>query len=94
MSFNGTIDGQGHSIYGLYYSGDMVYAGLFGQCSGTVKNLNIGSGKITVSNPNGQAAYAGGICGTNEGGSLSGNTSAAICGSGSDAVLPETASEQ
>ena len=37
--------------------------------------------------------YAGGICGTNEGGSLSGNTSAAICGSGSDAVLPEAASQ-
>ena len=37
--------------------------------------------------------YAGGICGTNDGGSLSNNTTAAICGSGSDAVLPETASE-
>jgi len=35
--------------------------------------------------------YAGGICGTNAGGTLSGNTFAAICGSGSDAVLPETA---
>ena len=38
--------------------------------------------------------YAGGICGTNDGGSLSGNVTAAICGSGSDAVLPETASRQ
>ena len=38
--------------------------------------------------------YAGGICGTNAGGTLSGNTYAAICGSGSDAVLPETASQQ
>ena len=38
--------------------------------------------------------YAGGICGTNEGGNLSGNVAAAICGSGSDAVLPETASRQ
>lgn len=38
--------------------------------------------------------YAGGICGTNAGGTLSGNTFAAICGSGSDAVLPETASQQ
>ena len=36
--------------------------------------------------------YAGGICGTNDGGSLSGNISAAICGSGSDAKSPETAS--
>jgi hypothetical protein len=38
--------------------------------------------------------YAGGICGTNEGGSLSRNTFQAICGSGSDAVLPEAASNQ
>jgi hypothetical protein len=38
--------------------------------------------------------YAGGICGTNEGGTLSGNVTAAICGSGSDAVLPEAASKQ
>ena len=38
--------------------------------------------------------YAGGICGTNAGGTLSGNVTAAICGSGSDAVLPEVASQQ
>lgn len=38
--------------------------------------------------------YAGGICGVNEGGKLSGNAFAAICGNGSDAVLPEAASEQ
>lgn len=38
--------------------------------------------------------YAGGICGTNDGGSLTGNTSQAICGSGSDAELPATASEK
>ena len=38
--------------------------------------------------------YAGGICGINEGGRLSGNKFAAICGSGSDAVLPEVASQQ
>jgi hypothetical protein len=37
--------------------------------------------------------YAGGICGTNEGGRLSGNKFAAICGSGSNAVLPEVASQ-
>ena len=38
--------------------------------------------------------YAGGICGANEKGTLSGNTFAAICGSGTDAVLPETALQQ
>ena len=38
--------------------------------------------------------YAGGICGTNAGGSLSANVFQAICGSGSDAILPEAASQQ
>jgi hypothetical protein len=37
--------------------------------------------------------YAGGICGTNAGGRLQGNVTKAICGSGSDAELPESASE-
>jgi hypothetical protein len=37
--------------------------------------------------------YAGGICGTNENGTLLGNITEAICGSGTDATLPETASE-
>ena len=38
--------------------------------------------------------YAGGICGTNAKGTLTGNVFEAICGSGSDATLPEAASEQ
>ena len=38
--------------------------------------------------------YAGGICGSNSGGSLSGNVTQAICGSGSDALLPEAAAQQ
>ena len=38
--------------------------------------------------------YAGGICGSNSGGTILGNFSMAICGSGSDAMLPEAASEE
>ncbi len=37
---------------------------------------------------------AGGICGTNAKGTLTGNVFEAICGSGSDATLPEAASQQ
>lgn len=40
------------------------------------------------------ANYAGGICGTNDGGRLSNNTTEAICGSGLDVKLPEAASQQ
>lgn len=38
--------------------------------------------------------YAGGICGTNAGGTLSNNQFEAICGSGSDAQLQEFATQQ
>jgi len=65
---------------------------------GGICGLNRGSitGCTTENNVwvGGVRDYAGGICGTNEGGTLSGNTYAAICGSGSDAALPETAAEQ
>ena len=58
--------------------------------TGTITNCTTGS-NVWVG---GVRDYAGGICGTNDGGTLSGNVTEAICGSGSDAVLPETASQQ
>lgn len=71
---------------------------------GTGKNLGgiCGLNKGTVTNcttensvwVGGVRDYAGGICGTNDGGNLSGNTYAALCGSGSDAILPETAAQE
>ena len=71
---------------------------------GTGKNLGgiCGLNKGTISQcqtennvwVGGVRDYAGGICGTNDGGTLSGNTTQAICGSGSDAILPEAASQQ
>ena len=67
-----------------------------GKNLGGICGLNKGtiSGCTTASNVwvGGVRDYAGGICGTNEGGTLSGNKTEAICGSGSDAVLPEAAS--
>ena len=71
-----------------------------GKNLGGICGLNRKSGTIsgctTSSNVwvGGVLDYAGGICGTNDGGTLLGNVSLAICGSGSDAILPETASEQ
>ena len=88
---NGTID-QCYVLFSIMSS------------IGTGKNIGgicgLNKGKITNCTTEnsvwvgGVRDYAGGICGTNEGGTLSGNTYAAICGSGSDAVLPEAASEQ
>jgi hypothetical protein len=57
--------------------------------TGTISDCTTG-GDVWVG---GVRDYAGGICGTNEGGTLTGNLSLAICGSGSDAILPDTASE-
>jgi hypothetical protein len=67
---------------------------------GGICGLNKKTGSITGCTTGGDVwvggvrDYAGGICGTNDGGKLTGNVSLAICGSGSDAILPETASEQ
>ena len=64
--FNGTFDGQGHTISGVYVnSGSNV--GLFGYInSGTVKNVVLADSYITGS------SYVGGICG------YMGNSSALI----------------
>ncbi|NMC57696.1 MAG: hypothetical protein GYA50_10795, partial [Eubacteriaceae bacterium] len=52
-SFNGTFDGGGHVIKGvnitaIVSSGNIGHIGLFGTCSGTVKNLGIMQNKITA----------------------------------------------
>lgn len=58
-SFAGTLDGGGHTIYGLYASG-AAYAGLFPALSSgvTIKNLVIDNAEIT-----GCTTSAGGIAG-------------------------------
>ena len=71
---------------------------------GTGKNLGgiCGLNKGTISNcitdkdvwVGGVRDYAGGICGTNAGGTLSNNQFEAICGSGSDSQLQEFAAQQ
>lgn len=85
---NGTID-QCHVVFSILKTigTGMNIGGICGLNRGTITGCttgrNVWVGSVTD--------YAGGICGTNDSGTLSGNVSAAICGSGSDAKLPETA---
>ena len=67
--YNGTFDGDGHTITGLsvdIQSGNIIYAGLFGclGAGGTIKNVSLTDSKITCS---GNRVYAGGVCGWNYG---------------------------
>ena len=62
-AFDGTFDGDGHEITGLYIDDpDSAYQGLFGYVGsgGTVKNLSV-SGNISV------RGFVGGIVGLNKG---------------------------
>jgi hypothetical protein len=88
---NGTIDSC-HVVFSMMETigTGKNLGGICGLNKGTISKC-ITEGNVWVG---GVRDYAGGICGTNEGGTLSGNTTAAICGSGSDATLPEAASEQ
>ncbi len=86
---NGTINKCNvlFSVMGTIGSGKNL-GGICGLNKGTISSCTTAS-TVWVG---GVRDYAGGICGTNDGGTLSGNVTAAICGSGSDAVLPESAS--
>lgn len=91
--FNGTFDGNGHTVSGMYhkYSGDsFLYTGLFGRIGSgaTIKNVLIEYGYIYGYRSSGYA-YCGGICGYNNGGTISccvnkgaveGERSGGICG--------------
>jgi hypothetical protein len=87
----GTIDSC-HVIFSVMSSIDMGrnLGGICGLNKGTINKCTTES-NVWVG---GVRDYAGGICGTNAKGTLTGNVFEAICGSGSDATLPEAASEQ
>lgn len=56
--FSGLFDGKGHTIYGLYISGDKDYQGLFGYVeSGQIKNLNLEAVRVSGNK------YVGSVCG-------------------------------
>lgn len=65
--YEGTFDGQGYTISGLYYNDrDEIVAGLFKYNKGIIKNVGVVDsyfmGNTTV----------GGVCGTNDGGKITG----------------------
>lgn len=60
VTFSGTFDGNGHTIYNLNANASgttYATAGLFGSLTGKVKNLNLVGGKVNSTH------YAGSICG-------------------------------
>lgn len=75
-AFSGTFDGNGFAIKNLYINYELeehtVYGGLFGYTFGTIKNLSVLDGIISVSAVAPTvytitSAYAGGIAGCNRG---------------------------
>lgn len=63
-AFSGTFEGNGKTISGLKVNASGTYAGLFGQVSGTVKNLTV-SGSVTLNTTSSSASsvYAGILAG-------------------------------
>lgn len=81
-SFSGQLDGAGHRIDGLQIESTVSYSstgyvGLFGTCSGTVKNLGmvgcsiVAEGYIGINGTTGSTIHAGGIAGYLDGGTIS-----------------------
>ena len=65
-SFAGTFNGNDHTITGLSVDVSTGYAGLFGNLTGTVQNLQV-EGSVTAS---GSVTYVGGVVGYNNGGTV------------------------
>ena len=66
--FEGIFEGQGHTISGLYYNGSDENAGLFGYLyNGKILNVGVENSYFNCS-----GTYAGGICGRNSQGTISG----------------------
>ncbi len=82
--YAGTFDGGDHTITGLTVTGSDNYAGLFGNLSGTVKDVTLKDVQIARDYQN---AYVGGVAGYSEGNiencSVSGSVSGTGTGTGS-----------
>ena len=63
-AFSGTFEGNGKTISGLKVNTSGTYAGLFGQVSGTIKNLTV-TGSVTLNSTSSSATsvYAGILAG-------------------------------
>ena len=78
--YTGTFDGGGHTITGLTVTTSDQYAGLFGNLSGTVKDVTLKDVKIESDNGVG---YAGGVAGWSFGGKIENcSVSGSVSGSG------------
>mgnify|MGYP002463072002 CR=1 FL=1 len=78
--YTGTFDGGGHTISGLTVTTSDQYAGLFGNLSGTVKDVTLKDVKIESDNGVG---YAGGVAGWSFGGKIENcSVSGSVSGSG------------
>ncbi len=65
--FSGTFDGKGHKISNLFIAATDKNVGLFGFNAGTIKNLEIESGRITAEISSDWSRYAGGIAASTSG---------------------------
>lgn len=76
VPFTGTFDGNGHAIQGLTVTAasdqNHTYAGLFGYVSGTVQDIGRLTGTVMAENGGSFDAYAGGVAGLLDGGTVSG----------------------
>ncbi len=63
-AFSGTFEGNGKTIKGLTVNTSSQYGGLFGNVSGTVKNLNVkGTVTVNMSSSSATSVYAGLVAG-------------------------------
>lgn len=95
-AFSGTFEGNGKTIKGLTVNTSSQYGGLFGNVSGTVKNLNVkGTVTVNMSSSSATSVYAGlvagnvGIFGTVDSCSAEGNVSATLSCSSSSFITPK-----
>ena len=62
IRFKGHFDGNGHTVYGLYYSGDGI-TGLFPREDSLYNNVSVSNLKISEAHLSTSSAYVGGIIG-------------------------------
>ena len=93
-AFSGTFEGNGKTIKGLTVNTSSQYGGLFGNVSGTVKNLNVkGTVTVNMTSSSATSVYAGlvagnvGLFGTVDSCSAEGNVSATLNCSASSSFL-------
>lgn len=63
VCFGGSLNGGGHTVYGLYYSGDYAYVGLFSRISDFYNKVNISNIRIADSEITTTGNYAAAITG-------------------------------